>query len=125
MAFAVSASTHCKHLSRTSRPSLESGELYVVRARRSGSKNRDQRRLSTRVDLPLGLPVSQFPSYLTSRVKQFLVTLFIQQRHYALALSSLAHLHTVILTIADFGSGKTTLADGDDHNQNMWASEWG
>ncbi|KAF8066693.1 hypothetical protein FPV67DRAFT_1416680 [Lyophyllum atratum] len=43
--------------------------------------------------------------------------------HYARAFGSLQHLHTVTITIADFGGGKTTLQDGEEHNPYLWAGE--
>jgi len=45
------------------------------------------------------------------------------QMHYARAFSSLPCLHTVFITIADFGSGHTTLADSKGQNQYLWAGE--
>ena len=43
--------------------------------------------------------------------------------HYARAFCSLLWLHTVCITIADFGHGHTTLADGKGQNQYLWAGE--
>ncbi|KAG6908853.1 hypothetical protein DXG01_003019 [Tephrocybe rancida] len=43
--------------------------------------------------------------------------------HYARVLQDLRHLHTIIITIADFGGGKTTLQDGPEHNPYAWAGE--
>ncbi|KAG5645657.1 hypothetical protein DXG03_005494 [Asterophora parasitica] len=39
------------------------------------------------------------------------------------ATRSLQHLHTVIITIPDFGGGKTALGNDQEHNQNLWAGE--
>jgi hypothetical protein len=43
--------------------------------------------------------------------------------HYSRAFCSLLHLHTVCITIADFGFGHTTVSDGKGQNQHMWAGE--
>ncbi|KAG5635492.1 hypothetical protein H0H81_011047 [Sphagnurus paluster] len=43
--------------------------------------------------------------------------------HYARALRSLQHLRTVSITIADFGSGKMTVGQGDEHNRYLWSGE--
>lgn len=43
--------------------------------------------------------------------------------HYARALCSLPLLHTVCITVADFGLGHSTLADGKGQNENLWAGE--
>jgi len=43
--------------------------------------------------------------------------------HYAHALLALQHLRIVSLTIADFGSGRTTLKDDAEHNPYLWAGE--
>jgi len=43
--------------------------------------------------------------------------------HYARVFCSLLRLHTVCITIPDFGQGRTTLADGKGQNQYLWAGE--
>lgn len=67
----------------------------------------------------LGLPVHSSSSSLLN----ILLTCGNGQMHYARAFLSLKHLHTVQITIADFGSGKTTLSDDREHNKDLWAGE--
>ncbi|KAG5722950.1 hypothetical protein E4T56_gene5103 [Termitomyces sp. T112] len=43
--------------------------------------------------------------------------------HYSRVLRDLQHLHTIYITIADFGGGKTMLRDSPDHNPYRWAGE--
>ena len=43
--------------------------------------------------------------------------------HYARAFCSLPHLHTVRITIPNFGFGHTILSDAKDHNRYLWAGE--
>ncbi|KAF5381624.1 hypothetical protein D9615_005401 [Tricholomella constricta] len=43
--------------------------------------------------------------------------------HYARAFGSLQHLHSIFITIPDFGGGKTTLRNDQEHNKDLWAGE--
>jgi hypothetical protein len=43
--------------------------------------------------------------------------------HYARSFYSLPQLHSVYITIPDFGFGHTTLSDGKGQNQYLWAGE--
>jgi hypothetical protein len=43
--------------------------------------------------------------------------------HYARSFCSLLHLHSVYITIPDFGLGHTTLSDDKGQNQYLWAGE--
>ncbi|KAG6876389.1 hypothetical protein C0993_003479 [Termitomyces sp. T159_Od127] len=43
--------------------------------------------------------------------------------HYARVLRDLQHLHTVSITIADFGGGKFFLGDSPERNPYLWAGE--
>lgn len=43
--------------------------------------------------------------------------------HYARVFLTLQYLHTVFITIADFGSGKTTLSGEEGKNPDTWSGE--
>lgn len=43
--------------------------------------------------------------------------------HYARVFRTLKDLHTVFITIADFGSGQTTLSNEATENQHLWTGE--
>ncbi|GLB40976.1 hypothetical protein LshimejAT787_0901910 [Lyophyllum shimeji] len=43
--------------------------------------------------------------------------------HYAQTFSALQRLHTVFITIPDFGGGSTTLKEGGEFNKYLWAGE--
>ncbi|KAG6890053.1 hypothetical protein C0995_012511 [Termitomyces sp. Mi166 len=43
--------------------------------------------------------------------------------HYARVLRELQYIHTISITVADFGGGKTMLRNNPEHNPYLWAGE--